>query len=189
MRAIVSFAAAAMVTMSPLAAQGTSPVVLGPGEVLAQVAGTGQVLNRPEIARFRLIVTGRAENAAAARAACDAAVHDLLTKLRKMGVPDDAITMLPPGTSQIGFVGDEAYSEDDEPNPAAAAALLAMARQRKFATAGVQIELTDMSRLAAVRQLLLERQDVAAQPPILSLRNDAAARREAAAKAIAKAKE
>lgn len=41
MRAIVSFAAAAMVTMSPLAAQGTSPVVLGPGEVLAQVAGTG----------------------------------------------------------------------------------------------------------------------------------------------------
>lgn len=79
MRAIVSFAAAAMVTMSPLAAQGTSPVVLGPGEVLAQVAGTGQVLNRPEIARFRLIVTGRAENAAAARAACDAAVHDLLS--------------------------------------------------------------------------------------------------------------
>jgi len=115
-------------------------------------------------------------------------LRDLLIKLQKIGVPDDAITKLP-GASQFGFIGNEAYSADDEPNPDGAAALLAMARQRKIATAGVQIELTDMSRLAAVRQLLLEREDVAAQPPILSLRNDAAARREAAAKAIAKAKE
>jgi hypothetical protein len=104
-----------------------------------------------------------------------------------MGVPDAAITVLPPGTTRIGFIGNEAF-DDDEPNPAGAAALLAMARRRKFATVGVQIELTDLTPLAAVRQLLLEREDVAAQPPTLSLRDDTAARRAAVAQAIAKAR-
>lgn len=153
------------------------------------MAGIGQVRSRPEVARFRLTVSARGDNAAAARAACDLALRDFLTKLRNVGVPDTAVTRLPPGTMQIGFIGNEAYSDDEESNAAGAAAMLAMARQRKIATVGVQIELTDMTRLAAVRQLLLEREDVAAQPPTLSLRDDSAARRSAVAEAIAKAKE
>ena len=117
-------------------------------------------------------------------------MRDLQAKLRNIGVPDAAITVLPPGTTQIGFIGNEAYSDDDTPqNPAGAAALLAMARQRKIGTVGVQIELNDMTRLTAVRQLLLEREDVTAQPPTLSLRDDTAARRAAVAQAIAKARQ
>nr|WP_197277144.1 SIMPL domain-containing protein [Sphingomonas profundi] len=149
----------------------------------------GQVRSRPETARFRLTVTARANSAAAARNACDAAQRDLQAKLRSVGVPDAAITVLPPVTSQIGFIGNEAYSDDETPNPAGAAALLAMARQQKIATVGVQIELTDMNRLASVRQVLLDREDVTAQPPTLSLRDDTAARRAAISQAIAKAKE
>ncbi|SEM80958.1 Uncharacterized conserved protein YggE, contains kinase-interacting SIMPL domain [Sphingomonas gellani] len=179
---------AALIAPTPLFAQSASPVVLAPGEVLAQSAGTGLVRSRPEIALFRLTVTGRADDAGAARAACEAALHDLRTKLRSVGVPDAAVTVLPAQTAQIGFIGNEAYSDDDAPNPAAAAPLMAMDKQRKVVTVGVQIELTDMSRLASVRQLLMGRDDVVAQPPTLSLRDDTAARRSAIAQAIAKAK-
>lgn len=185
---LVPFATMSLLVTAPLAAQGAASM-LASGEVLAQVAGLGQVRSRPEVARFRLTVTARADSAAAARSACDAALRDLQAKLHALGVPDAAITTLPPGSTQIGFIGNEAYGDDDAPNPAAAAAMIAVARQRKTATVGVQIELTDMARLAAVRQLLLERDDVVAQPPVLSLRDDAAARRAAVSQAVAKARE
>jgi uncharacterized protein len=186
---LLSLFAVALIVGRPPAAQGASPVVLAPGEVLAQSAGTGQVRSKPEVARFRLTISARADNAANARSACDAALRDLEAKLRSLGVPDSSITVLPPGTTQIGFIGNEAYSDDEAPNPVGAAALLTMARQRKIATVGVQIELTDMSRLTSVRQLLLDRDDVTAQPPTLSLRDDTVARRAAVAQAVAKAKE
>jgi len=63
-----------------------------------------------------------------------------------------------------------------------------VARHGKTASVGLQIELNDMTRLAAVRKLLSEREDVIAQPIILTLRDDSAARREAVAQAIAKAR-
>jgi uncharacterized protein YggE len=182
-------ATALIVVATPITAQSANPVVLAPGEVLAQSAGMGQVRSRPEIARFRLTLTARADTAVAARDACDAALRDLQAKLRSAGVPDAAITVLPPGTTQIGFIGNEAYTDDEAPDSSGAAVLLAMARQRKMATLGVRIELTDMNRLATVRQLLVDRDDVIAQPPTLSLRDDTAARRAAVAQAIGKAKE
>ncbi len=185
---LLSLSMIALIVATPLAAQGANPVVLAPGEVLAQTAGMGQVRSRPEIARFRLNVSARAADAVAARSACDAALRDLQTKLRSVGVPDTAIIVLPPGTTQIGFVGNEANSDAEAPNPASAATLLTMARQRKIATVGVQIELTDMSRLNSVRQLLLDRDDVTFQPPILGLRDDTVARRAAVAQAVANAK-
>jgi uncharacterized protein YggE len=185
---LLALFATALIVGAPLNAQVASQVVLAPGEVLAQSAGLGQVRSKPEVVQFRLTLTARGDNAAAARSACDAALRDLQAKLRSVGVPDTAITVLPAGATQIGFIGNEAYSDDEAPNPAGAAAMMAMARQRKIATVGVEIELTDMSRLTAVRQLLLDREDIAAQPPTLSLRDDTAARRAAVAQAIAKAK-
>ncbi len=186
---LLSLLATTLIVATPLAAQNVNPVALAPGEVLAQSAGVGQVRSRPEVARFRLTITARADNAADARSACTAALRDLQTQLQSLGVPDAAITVLPPGTTQMGFVGNEAYFDNEAPNPGGAAALLAMTQQRKIATISAQIELTDMNRLTAVRQLLLDREDVTAQPPTLSLRDDTAVRRAAVAQAIAKAKE
>ncbi len=186
--AAAALAALPLPAQAQAQAQATATAPLAPGEVLAQVAGIGQVRSRPEIARFRLTVSAHADTAAAARAACAAALQDLRAKLRAAGVPDPAVPVLPPGNPQLGVVGNEAFGDDDAPNPAGAAALLAMARQRKTATIGVQIELTDMTRLAAVRQLLLERDDVAAQPPTLSLHDDTAARHAAVAQAIVRAR-
>jgi uncharacterized protein YggE len=185
---ILPLAIAMLFAAPSLAAPEISPVPLGPGEVLVQIGGAGQVRSPPEVARFRLTLSAHADNAAAARAACDVALRDLLAKLRNLGVQDASIAVLPPGATQIGFVGNEAYADDDAPNPVGAAAMLAMTRQRKTAMVGVQIELTDMTRLAAVRQFLLERDDVASQPPALSLRDDSAARRTAIAQAIAQAR-
>jgi uncharacterized protein YggE len=163
---------------------------LAPGEVLAQVGGYAQVHSPPEIARFRLAVLAHGNSDPAARAACAAALRDLLAKLKAIGVPAAAITVLPAGNeTRIGFIGNAAYGDEDEDIPAVASAAAAMTRQRKTATTGVQIELTDLSRLAAVRQLLLEDENVAAQPAALTLRDDRAARRAATAQAIVKAKE
>lgn len=185
----LAFAAALLFAATPLVAQGASPVPLAGGEVLAQVGGLGQVRSRPEVARFRLTLSARGDSPAAARVACDAALRDLVARLRDLGVPDAATRLLPPGAAPIAFVGNAAYGDDDMSGPAGVVALQAMARQRKVATSDVQIELTDMTRLSAVRRLLLERDDVAAQPPALSLRDDTAARRAAIAQAIAKARE
>lgn len=185
--------AALLLAAAPLRAQGANPPPLASGEILAQVAGSGQVRSQPELARFNLTVFARAPNAAAARAACDAAVRDLLAQLKAAGVPDAAVRILPPdsGIARFGIIGNAAFSDDDEDqaNPAGAAAMLAAARQRKTASTGLHIELEDMSRLPAVRKLLTERQDVVAQPAILALRDDGAARRAAVTQAIAKARQ
>jgi hypothetical protein len=174
---------------TPLAAQSASPVVLAPGEVLAQSVGAGEVHSRPDIARFRVKLAARGETISAARNACALALRDLTAKLAGVGVPAAAITILPPDTAQIGFIGNEAYADFEAAGPAGAAAMQDMARARKVATAGVLIELTDMRLLAPVRALLAGREDVAAQPAAFSLRDDAAPRRAAAAQAIAHARE
>ena len=118
------------------------------------------------------------------------ALRDVLAKLKAASVPDSAITVQPAGgMTRVGFISNPVSDDDDEPAAANAAAMLAVARHGKTSSVGLQIELNDMTRLAAVRKLLSEREDVIAQPIILTLRDDSAAKREAVAQAIAKARQ
>ncbi|TRW14188.1 SIMPL domain-containing protein [Glacieibacterium frigidum] len=184
MRASILCAAAALFAAAPLAAQAPGPVALSPGEVLAQVSGSGQVRSRPDEARIRLTLSARADTDAAARQAGQTALRDLRARLRDAGVPEAAITVLP-SAEQMGFVGNEAYGDDDT---ADTRALMAVVQRRKTAKVGVQIGLTDMSQLAAVRRILLEMDNVIAQPAMLSLRDERPARGAAITEAIAKAR-
>ena len=63
----------------------------------------------------------------------------------------EQIKVLQPGAALIGFISNEAYSDDEAADPASLAASLAVAQQRKIAPLGVQIELSDPGRLDAVR--------------------------------------
>jgi len=188
--ATLPMALAMLFAAAPLTAQGPNPPPLAPGEVLAQVAGAGQVRSQPEVARFDVTLFANAANSAAARAACEASLRDLIAKLKAAGVPDSAISVPPGGgMTRIGFISSPAYDDDDDPSPATPALAMAAARQRKTGSILVHIELTDMSRLAAVRKLLSEREDAVAQPATLALRDDSAARRAAVAQAVAKARQ
>lgn len=180
---------AAFISSTPLAAHEANAPSLAPGEVLAQVSGSGSVRSQPEVARFRLVVSARNNDAAKAVAACDATVQNLKNKLRALGVPDRAITIMPQEMVRVGFMGNETDTSQATLGESSIAALLGAGAQGKLATVGVEIELTQMAHLAAVRKIVFELDGVDAQPPILSLLDETSARRSAVAQAVAKAKQ
>lgn len=182
------FLAATLISSTPLAAHEENSPLLAPGEVLAQVLGSGSVRSQPEVARFRLVVSARGDNAAQAVATRDAAVQSLLSKLRAIGVPDSAISIQPEDMVRMGFISSPPDSDQDAFDGSGVAALLGARSRGKVATVGVQIELTKMSHLATVRKIVFEQDEVDTQRPTLSLLDDTDARRSAIAQAVEKAK-
>lgn len=181
--------AAALLFSTPLAAHEANSPSLAPGEVFAQVLGSGSVRSQPEVARFRLFVSARNDDAAKAIATRDAAAQSLLSKLRAVGVPESAIRIQPEDMVRMGFISSPPDSDQDAYDGTGVAALLGASSRGKVATVGVNIELTKMAHLASVRKIVFEQNGVDAKRPTLSLLDDTSARRSAIAQAVEKAKQ
>jgi uncharacterized protein YggE len=167
------------------------PAVLAYGEVLGQVVGRGSVHSRPDIATFRIMINRQGTTGAIARAAATAASADLTSKLVTAGVNRSSIRVTPGRSAQIGFVGNEAYAPDvGGDTPGLQAVLTPTAtRPRRTASTLLEVDVTDMAKLAAVRTIIEEQDGTITLPPTLALRDERAARREAIAIAFAKARE
>lgn len=176
---------------APVALAVSRQVPLADGEVLAQVAARGTVRTKPDLATFRVTVTRQGSTNATARSAADATTRELTAKLIALGLDRTAVRVLPGGTGRIGFIGNEAYAADgDADAPEVGAALAAaMARQRKTVATMLEVQVSDMSKLSAVRTVLEEQDGAMALPPVLGLRDDNLARRTAIAKGLAEAKQ
>ncbi|MES2289477.1 MAG: SIMPL domain-containing protein [Pseudomonadota bacterium] len=159
----------------------------GVGEVLAQVVGRGTVRTKPDLATFRISVTGRGETNIAARAAVDAVTRDLTTKLLALGVDRGAIKPQIGGVTQYGFVGNEAFvagENTDAPQLAASA----MARPRKISVTMLEVQISDVAQVPAVKAMIEELEGVMAPSPVFSLRDESSARRAAIGSAMSNAK-
>ena len=196
-RSVAWFTTALMMLPQAAWAQGASaaPTInpqapLAPGEVMAQVAASGAVRSKPDLAIFRVTVVGQAATYAAARAAADAAARELTAKLVSVGLEHAAVRALPnAGMARVGFIGNEAYQDDGDAPGASAVLAAAMARQRRGATTMLEVQVTDMGKLGAVRALLEAQKGASTPVPTLSLHDDAAPRRAAVAVAVGKARQ
>lgn len=182
---------AAWAQATPTSVTVTKQAPAAAGEILAQVAARGIVRTKPDLATFRVTVSGQGSTTAAARAAVDATTRQLATKLIDSGLDRTSVRVLPGNGARLGFITNEAFPADQDADvPEGGAALTAaMARHRKAATNMIEVQVSDMARLGAVRTVLEQQDGATALQPTLSLRDDSSARRNAIADAIAKAKQ
>lgn len=165
-------------------------VVLGSGEVLAQVLASGVVRTRPDLARFRVTVRQQGLTSVAARAAADVTIREVTAKLVAIGLDPAAVRVMPGGEVRMGFIGNEGYGDDDVDSPAINPAFAAMIAQRKgMVTVTLQVTVADMAKLDAVRTLLYAQDGATSSPPSFSLRDNQPARRAAIANAVAKGRQ
>ena len=154
----------------------------GLGEIMLQVAGTGETRSKPDFATLRFTVVGKGVTMDAARGAAQSRLDQLAAALASHGVPRTALRAQP-ATAAIGFVGNEAYGEDMPTSM-----LGAESAASKISTLVAQLTLDDVTQIAAVRTLIEQRAEGAVLQQTLCLRNDTAARRAAIAAAVAKAR-
>jgi uncharacterized protein YggE len=166
----------------------TAQTATAEGEVLAQVSARGTVRSKPDLATFRVTVIGQAVTYAAARTAADTIATNLTSKLVSLGLTRAAVRALPNGgAGRMGFIGNEAYGDED--SAAAASAAMSSALQRRGATTVLEVQVADMAKLGPVRALLEQQEGTTTGAPVLSLRDESAARRAAIASGVAKARE
>jgi uncharacterized protein YggE len=87
MRRLAAVLVLAVVAVSPAAAQSAEPASI-------VTRGTGVVTRAPEVARFHVVTTARAEQSTKARKDAADAMTDVRAKVKAAGVPDTAIRTL-----------------------------------------------------------------------------------------------
>jgi uncharacterized protein YggE len=168
----------------------SSNAQLASGEVMLNVSGIGLQLSKPDIATLTIIISTSGADSAEARATAATKIENVTTDLVAKGVDRQAVQMIPAAGETLGYVGNESFADDvEEPDQAPPSLNPQKAMARRYATAVMQIRLTDMTKIGTVRTVLQDRKGVRILPPVYALLDDTSARRAAVDQALAKARE
>ena len=189
MRLVILSLALALTASAPLAAEVQAPVSVQPlaaGEVLLEVNALGTVSSRADRATMTVSVSGSGATEAEARAATQAAIRDVRTALRRLGVAETDIRAMPVTTSVMASTMDmmDANMTMDAMDNAASEA--GMVTSSASGQAQVEIVIRNVDRVPAVQEALMER-GIYAAVPLYVLTDDSGPRRQARAQALAKA--
>ncbi|HEX8215008.1 MAG TPA: SIMPL domain-containing protein [Allosphingosinicella sp.] len=183
-RVLAIAALALIIRPEALGAQSDSSAArapLGPDETALRVSAKGSATLPADAATMHLDLRSTAQTEQEARRAVAALADELRRDLIARGVPAASIVVEEGTRNTLGFIGNAALEEPPE-------VAVAMARLPKSASMTITLELSDMTLLPRVRQLLHDRDFVAAQPPAFRLRNERPARDAAIAGALARAR-
>jgi uncharacterized protein YggE len=144
----------------------------------------GQSVRPADLITISVPITGRAETAAAARAANGAAITALTEALVKHGIDRRAITMLP-ASARFGFVGNEASDPEMASPPRDMAAMMA----RKTASSTLRIRLADPAMVSRVQDALDDQNQAMMGAPFYSLRDERTAKAAAIEDALTKVRQ
>jgi uncharacterized protein YggE len=202
MRLVVLGLSLALAGSAPLAlavAQPVSTQPLAPGEVLLEINALGAVSGRADSATLAVSITGAGDTEAAARVATEAKIREVRAALRTLGVADADIRIRPVTTSPSppmsqGPTGYEANAMTYDMNVVAEDVNMVMPIDEVLppaasGEASAEITVRNVDRAPAVQRALLDQGVYSAAAGITyELADPGAARREARAQAMRKAR-
>jgi len=163
-------------------AQSPAPPSLAPGEVLLQIIVDGEDRRPADDVSVLIPVNASGATSAEARAANLAKLNKLTAGLVAAGIDRSAIAQLP-NDGRMGFV-----SNGIDPEEMAAFAPGAARPARRFANALVKVKLANIRQIGTIQPVLDDQDLVVGGSPVVSLRNDQAARAAAIANGIYQAR-
>ncbi len=159
------------------------PVVksLASGEVLLEIFAQGESTNQADSITVIVPIFATGETAAIARTANQAIIDRLLKALVDRGIDRNSISAPLPRPTLIGFIGNEAYLAEPNPNVNPKNAEIRTAQSL------LRIRVADLVSLQKVYEALDSQNQAITGRPIMELKNNSEARRSAVADAIARA--
>ncbi len=152
-----------------------------------RISATGQSVKAADYVLIYVPISTNADTASAARAANSAAITALTNALVAHGIDRNAITLMSASASlPMALIGNEAYDPGDTLQvPSAMKAMM----PRKTALSTVRIRLSNVALFDNGREVFDQQNQAMTGAPLYSLNDDRAAKNEAIADAITKAKQ